>query len=56
MLPEYLDRLTRAIEHGVEPQRRPQHARALQASLNADTPADQPPSGSWLARLGIKGW
>jgi serine/threonine protein kinase len=55
---EYSPKLLATIDEclRIEPQRRPQHARALQASLNADTPADKPPSGSWLARLGLKVW
>ncbi|MCF8149493.1 MAG: serine/threonine protein kinase [Burkholderiaceae bacterium] len=39
----------------LEPMRRPQHARALQASLNTGKAGDQPP-GSWLSRLGLRGW
>jgi hypothetical protein len=39
----------------LEPTRRPQHARALQASLNTDTDGDKPP-GSWLSRLGLPGF
>lgn len=35
----------------LDPARRPQHARALQASLNADGPDSTPPS--WLSRLGF---
>lgn len=52
---EYSPRLLATIDEclRLEPQRRPQHARALQASLSADTPADQPPR-SWLSRLGLK--
>ena len=38
----------------LDPPRRPQHARALQASLAADKPADKPPE-SWLSRLGLRG-
>lgn len=54
---EYSPRLLATIDEclRLEPQRRPQHARALQASLNTDTAADKPP-GSWLSRLGLKGW
>jgi hypothetical protein len=37
----------------LDPTRRPQHTRALQASLTADQAADQPPD-SWLARLGLR--
>ncbi|MDP2809930.1 MAG: serine/threonine-protein kinase [Rhodocyclaceae bacterium] len=36
----------------LEPARRPQHARALQASLNADTAVEKPPD-SWFSRLGL---
>jgi serine/threonine protein kinase len=38
----------------LEPTRRPQHARALQASLSAHLEADKPPE-SWLSRLGLRG-
>ena len=37
----------------LDPARRPQHTRALQASLAADRAADQPPE-SWLSRLGLR--
>jgi serine/threonine protein kinase len=37
----------------LDPARRPQHTRALQASLTADQPADKPPE-SWLSRLGLR--
>jgi len=54
---QYSPRLLATIDEclRIEPTRRPQHARALQASLNTDTPGDQPP-GSWLSRLGLPGF
>ncbi len=54
---EYSPRLLATIDEclRLEPQRRPQHARALQATLNNDTAADKPP-GSWLSRIGLRGW
>ena len=54
---EYSPRLLATIDEclRLDPPRRPQHARALQASLNTDTAADQPP-GSWLSRIGLRGW
>ena len=54
---EYSPRLLATIDDclRLEPQRRPQHARALQATLNNDTAADKPP-GSWLSRIGLRGW
>lgn len=39
----------------LDPPRRPQHARALQASLNAADPPE-PPRPSWLKRLGMRVW
>ena len=39
----------------LDPARRPQHARALQASLTAAGAADKPPEESWLSRLGLRG-
>ena len=38
----------------LDPARRPQHARALQASLNANLEGYTQP-GSWLSRLGLRG-
>ena len=38
----------------LNPAKRPQHARALQASLTAGQAADKPPQ-SWLSRLGLRG-
>ncbi len=54
---QYSPRLLATIDEclRLEPPRRPQHARALQASLNTDKAGDQPP-GSWLSRLGLPGW
>lgn len=54
---DYSPRLLATIDEclRLEPQRRPQHARALQASLNTDTAGDKPP-GSWLSRIGLRGW
>jgi hypothetical protein len=54
---EYSPRLLATIDEclRLDPPRRPQHARALQASLNTDTAADKPP-GSWLSRIGLRGW
>ena len=54
---EYSPRLLATIDDclRLDPPRRPQHARALQATLNTDTAADKPP-GSWLSRIGLKGW
>ncbi len=54
---DYSPRLLATIDEclRLEPQRRPQHARALQATLNNDTAADKPP-GSWLSRIGLRGW
>lgn len=53
----YSPRLLATIDEclRIEPTRRPQHARALQASLNSDAAGNQPP-GSWLSRLGLRGW
>ncbi len=53
----YSPRLLATIDECLrqEPTRRPQHARALQASLNSDAAGNQPP-GSWLSRLGLRGW
>lgn len=53
----YSPRLLATIDEclRLEPTRRPQHARALQASLNSDAAGNQPP-GSWLSRLGLRGW
>ena len=52
---DYSPRLLATIDECLRlaPARRPQHARALQASLTTDQPGDQPPS-SWLARLGLR--
>ncbi len=54
---QYSPRLLATIDEclRLEPPRRPQHARALQASLNTDKAGDQLP-GSWLSRLGLPGW
>ena len=52
---DYSPRLLATIDECLRlaPARRPQHARALQASLTTDQPGDQPPS-SWLSRLGLR--
>jgi serine/threonine protein kinase len=52
---DYSPRLLATIDECLRlaPARRPQHARALQASLTADQPEDQSPA-SWLARLGLR--
>ncbi|MDO8788604.1 MAG: serine/threonine-protein kinase [Sulfuritalea sp.] len=54
---DYSPRLLATIDEclRLEPQRRPQHARALQASLNADRAGDKAP-GSWLSRLRLPKW
>jgi serine/threonine protein kinase len=54
---DYSPRLLATIDEclRLDPPRRPQHARALQASLNTDTAGDQPP-GSWLSRFSLRGW
>jgi serine/threonine protein kinase len=53
---DYSPRLLATIDEclRLDPARRPQHARALQASLNADQVGDKPPE-SWLSRLGLRG-
>ena len=50
---DYSPRLLVTIDEclRLDPARRPQHARALQASLNVE-PTREKPSASWLARLG----
>lgn len=52
---DYSPRLLATIDECLRlaPPRRPQHARALQASLMSDEPGNQPPA-SWLARLGLR--
>lgn len=52
---DYSPRLLATIDEclRLDPPRRPQHARALQASLMADSPGDQPPD-SWLSFLGLR--
>jgi len=52
---DYSPRLLATIDEclRIAPARRPQHARALQASLTADQPGDQSPA-SWLSRLGLR--
>jgi serine/threonine protein kinase len=54
---DYSPRLLATIDEclRLDPARRPQHARALQASLDAEPPADKPP-GSWLWRFGVRDW
>jgi hypothetical protein len=54
---DYSPRLLATIDEclRLEPQRRPQHARALQASLVSDQAGDKPPTGSWLSRFGLRG-
>lgn len=54
---DYSPRLLTTIDDclRLDPARRPQHARALQAALDAEPPADKPP-GSWLWRFGLRDW
>ena len=53
---EYSPHLLATIDQclGLDPARRPQHARALQASLAGDEARDQPPD-TWLSLLGLGG-
>jgi serine/threonine protein kinase len=52
---DYSPRLLATIDEclRIDPTRRPQHARALQASLNTDQPGDKRPD-SWLSLLGLR--
>jgi hypothetical protein len=52
---DYSPRLLATIDEclRLDPTRRPQHARALQASLNTDQAGDKRPD-SWLSLLGLR--
>ena len=49
--PQLLETIDQCL--GLDPAWRPQHARALQASLAAGEPAQKPPE-TWLSRLGLR--